>query len=122
MAYEASMITIYGIKNCDTVKKALKWAEEKGLDFEFHDFKKTAVSSDVIDTWMNAVGKEVLINKRGTTYRKLGDADKEILDTEEATSLLAGQPTLMKRPIFDIGGKIVVGFKENEKIEVLSVS
>lgn len=113
------MITIYGIKNCDTVRKTLKWAEVEGIDFEFHDFKKTEIPSNTITSWMNAVGKEVLINKRGTTYRNLIDTDKEFLETEKAASLLSEQPTLMKRPIFDIAGKIVVGFNENEKAEVL---
>lgn len=113
------MITIYGIKNCDTVRKALKWAEEQGIESRFHDFRKEPVSTDRVQDWMNAVGQDILINKRGTTYRKLDDAGKETLEGDGACSLLAEQPTLMKRPVFDLDGSYVVGFKDAEKKAIL---
>lgn len=122
MAYGASMIKIYGIKNCDTVRKALKWADEQGLEFQFYDFKKVEISSENVEQWMEAAGKDILINKRGTTYRKLSDGEKEFLESDKAVELLVQQPTLMKRPVFDIGGKIIVGFKESEKEDVLNAS
>ncbi len=109
------MITIYGIRNCDTVKKALKWSEEEGIEHQFHDFRKTPLAPETISHWLGKIGRDVLINKRGTTYRKLDDEGKEQLEGEDAAALLAEQPTLMKRPIFDLGDRYVVGFKEPEK-------
>ncbi|MCG8493918.1 MAG: arsenate reductase [Sneathiellales bacterium] len=113
------MITIYGIKNCDTVRKALKWAEEQGIESRFHDFRKDPVDAEMVQSWMEAVGKDILINKRGTTYRKLDEAGKQTLEGEGAYALLAEQPTLMKRPVFDLGEAYIVGFKDAEKKAVL---
>ncbi|WP_051548113.1 Spx/MgsR family RNA polymerase-binding regulatory protein [Sneathiella glossodoripedis] len=113
------MITIYGIKTCDTVRKALKWADENGLNSQFNDFRKDPVSNELIRKWDNAVGRDVLVNKKGTTYRKLSDEEKRLLEGEGAFDLLAQQPTLMKRPVFESGDKIVVGFKEEQQQAVL---
>jgi len=113
------VITIYGIKNCDTVRKALKWVEEQGIESQFHDFRKDPVGADQVKSWMDAVGPEVLINKRGATYRKLEDAEKERLEGEGVCALLSEQPTLMKRPVFDLDGSYVVGFKDAEKKAIL---
>lgn len=116
------MITIYGIKNCDTVKKALKWAADNNLEFQFHDFRKSPLSDDTVARWLAATGAETLINKRGTTYRKLDDAKKETLEGENAVPLLVELPTLMKRPIFEVGGEYIVGFKEPQKEAVLGAA
>lgn len=113
------MITIYGIKTCDTVRKALKWAQSEGLEHEFHDFRKDPVSPDMIESWDRAVGRDILVNKKGTTYRKLSDAEKEQLTRNDAFQLLADQPTIMKRPVFQLGDQVVVGFKDEQKVAVL---
>lgn len=115
------MITIYGIKNCDTVKKALKWAAENNIDHRFHDFRKDPLDEDTVAAWLKGVGADILINKRGTTYRKLDDAGKQVLESDKAIPLLVEQPTLMKRPIFDLDGQYVVGFKDAEKQAVLDI-
>lgn len=114
------MITIYGIRNCDTVRKALKWAEEQKIDFIFHDFRKTPVTEAVVERWNTAVGREKLVNKRGTTYRKLDETQKEFLGGNRPYEMLISEPTLMKRPIFDFGETAVVGFTEAEKSEILN--
>ncbi len=113
------MITIYGIKTCDTVRKALKWAESEGLEHEFHDFRKDPVSPGLVEKWDRAVGRDILVNKKGTTYRKLSDAEKEQLTKSGAFKLMADQPTIMKRPVFQQGDKVVVGFKDEQKSTVL---
>ncbi len=115
------MITIFGIRNCDTVKKALKWSEEQGFSHQFHDFRKSPLSVGTVADWLAAVGPDILINRRGTTYRKLDDDNKRILEGNGAAALLAEQPTLMKRPIFETDGNYVVGFKEAEKEAVLAL-
>ncbi|WP_169568885.1 Spx/MgsR family RNA polymerase-binding regulatory protein [Sneathiella limimaris] len=114
------MITIYGIKTCDTVRKALKWAEAEGLDFQFHDFRKDPVSEDQIKKWDQAVGRDVLINKKGATYRKLSEEDKAALEGDAPYKLLRDQPTIMKRPVFEQGEDVVVGFKAPEQEAVLA--
>lgn len=113
------MITIYGIKTCDTVRKALKWAEEQGIEHEFHDFRKNPVVETVIKKWEEAVGRDKLINKKGTTYRKLSESDKEILAGQSPYALLSAQPTIMKRPVFEGEDQILVGFTETEKSALL---
>lgn len=109
------MVTVYGIKNCDTCKKALKWLESEGLSHEFHDFRKDGLSMEDVSTWLKKIDRETLINKRGTTYRKLGPPEKDVLDGSSPEELLLSQPTLLKRPIFKIGDQFVVGFKDAEK-------
>lgn len=113
------MVTIFGIKNCDTVRKALKWAEEQNIEHAFHDFRKTPLSEGDVARWLEAVGADILINKRGLTYRNLDDASKQVLEGEKAIPLLIEQPTLMKRPIFDLDGQFIVGFKDAEKQAIL---
>jgi len=115
------VITIYGIRNCDTVKKALKWSEEQGFSHQFHDFRKSPLSADTVAGWLAAVGPDILINRRGTTYRKLEEDAKQALEDDGAAALLAEQPTLMKRPIFEMNGRYVVGFKDAEKEAVLAL-
>ena len=116
------MITIYGIKTCDTVRKALKWAEENDIEHEFHDFRKNPVAEAVVKKWEQAVGRDKLINKKGTTYRKLSDADKEILTGDNPYALLCAQPTIMKRPVFEGPDQILIGFTDAEKSALLANS
>ena len=109
------MITIYGIKNCDTCRKALKWLQAEGLEHRFHDFRANGLGADDLRSWIDAAGWETLLNRRGTTWRKLPDADKDGVDEAKAASLMQANPALIKRPVFDLGGDIVVGFKGAEQ-------
>jgi len=103
------MIKIYGIKNCDSVKKAFKALEGKSLTYEFIDFKKTPPDLDLIKKWLKQIDVDVLINKRGTTWRKLPDEVKENLDEDTAISIMRDNPSVIKRPVNDNDGEISVG-------------
>jgi arsenate reductase (glutaredoxin) len=102
---------IYGIRNCDTMKKAFAWLEEHEVAYEFHDYKKNVVDIARLERWASTVGWEALLNKAGTTFRKLPAADTADLDERKALRLLAAQPSMIKRPVLEIGGRVVVGFK-----------
>lgn len=108
------MIDVYGIPNCDTVKKARKWLEAEGRDYTFHDYKKEGVDAGKLVGWTDAVGWEVLLNKRGTTFRKLDDAEKEGIDREKAIALMVAHPSMIKRPVVEHAGSVLVGFKPDE--------
>jgi len=105
------MTTIYGIPNCDTMKKARTWLEGQGVPHDFHDYKKVGISAEKLDAWADAVGWEVLLNKAGTTFRKLPDADKAGIDRAKAIALMVEQPSLIKRPVLEHPGGLLVGFK-----------
>jgi len=107
----AKAITIYGIKNCDTMKKARAWLDAKKIAYEFHDYKTAGIDRVRLEAWAKAVGWETLLNRAGTTFRKLPDADKEGLDARKAVALMLAQPSMIKRPVLDIGGTLLVGFK-----------
>lgn len=109
------MITIYGIPNCDTVKRARTWLKDQGIEHRFHDFRKDGIGVKTLQQWLKEVGGDVLINRRGTTWRRLGDADKAKADGAGAAELLAREPSLIKRPVFDLGGKRLVGFSAAEQ-------
>tara|TARA_Y100000588_G_scaffold336950_1_gene378121 strand:- start:165 stop:515 length:351 start_codon:yes stop_codon:yes gene_type:complete len=109
------MITMYGIKNCDTCRKALKWLQAEGIEHRFHDFRADGLEADDVARWVAAVGWEVLLNRRGTTWRKLPDTDKDGVDEMKASVLMQANPTLIKRPVFDIDDTVVVGFKDAEQ-------
>ncbi len=109
------MITIYGIKNCDTCRKALKWLKAEGIEHNFHDFRTDGLDPNDLAGWVSATGWETLLNRRGTTWRKLPGADKENVETGKAVALMQANPTLIKRPVFDLGRDIVVGFKDAEQ-------
>lgn len=103
---------LYGITNCTTVKKARTWLEEQGQTYEFHDFKKLSVSHELLQTWMSQTGWETLLNRQGTTWRKLDAATQAgIVDAESAMALMQAQPSIIKRPVLDKDGRIFVGFK-----------
>ena len=104
-------ITIYGIKNCDTMKKARAWLDKHGVDYSFHDYKTAGIDKDRLLRWSKSVGWETLLNKAGTTFRKLPDAEKENLTERKAMALMFAQPSMIKRPVLDTGGKLLVGFK-----------
>jgi len=104
-------MTIYGIKACDTMKKARDWLGAHGHAPRFHDYKVEGIDRATLERWVHAVGWEVLLNRSGTTFRKLPDADKEGLDAAKAIDLMLAQPSMIKRPVLDLGGELVVGFK-----------
>jgi arsenate reductase len=104
-------ITIYGIKNCDTMKKARAWLDGHGVAYSFHDYKTEGIAKDKLKGWSEEVGWETLLNRAGTTFRKLPDGDKEALNERKALVLMLAQPSMIKRPVLDVGGKLLVGFK-----------
>lgn len=105
------MTTIYGIPNCDTMKKARAWLEAHKVKADFHDYKKAGIDKAVLEGWANRIGWEVLLNRAGTTFKKLPDADKDNLTEKKAVVLMLAQPSLIKRPVLEAKGKITVGFK-----------
>jgi arsenate reductase (glutaredoxin) len=107
-------ITIYGIKNCDTMKKAFAWLDKAGVDYAFHDYKKDGIDRKTLEAWSCEVGWETLLNRAGTTFRKLSEKDKEGLTAAKAIRLMAEQPAMIKRPVLDLGRKLLVGFKPDE--------
>jgi len=105
-------ITIYGIKNCDTMKKARAWLDAHDVEYAFHDYKTAGIARDKLEAWAKKTGWETLLNKAGTTFRKLPDADREGLTEAKAIKLMLAQPSVIKRPVLELGGgKILVGFK-----------
>ena len=104
-------ITIYGIKNCDTMKKARAWLDKAGRAYAFHDYKSAGIDKDRLKAWSDEVGWQTLLNRAGTTFKKLPDADKEGLTESKALALMLAQPSMIKRPVLDLGGKLLVGFK-----------
>jgi len=104
-------ITIYGIKNCDTMKKARAWLDQRGVGYSFHDYKAAGIERERLEQWCKKVGWETLLNRSGTTFRKLPDRDKNGLDAKKAVALMLTQPSMIKRPVLDLGGgKLLVGF------------
>jgi arsenate reductase len=104
-------ITIYGIKNCDTMKKARAWLDSHEVAYDFHDYKVAGIDKDKLKHWSDKLGWEALLNRAGTTFRKLTDADKEGLNEKKALALMLAQPSMIKRPVLDLEGKLLVGFK-----------
>jgi arsenate reductase len=104
-------ITMYGIRNCDTVKKARDWLDRHGIAYAFHDYKLAGVGVERLRVWCDEFGWEAVLNRAGTTFRKLPEVDKLNLDLDKALSLMLAQPSLIKRPILDLGGHRLIGFK-----------
>jgi Spx/MgsR family transcriptional regulator len=103
--------TIYGIKNCDTMKKARTWLEQHGVPHEFHDYKTAGIDRERLEGWCKKAGWEVLLNRSGTTFRKLPEADRADLNERKAVALMLAQPSMIKRPVLERGAKLIVGFK-----------
>jgi arsenate reductase len=114
-------VTIYGIKNCDTMKKARAWLDKRGLEYTFHDYKTAGIERERLERWSKKVGWETLLNRAGTTFRKLPDKDKSALNEVKAIKLMLDQPSMIKRPVLDLGGgKVLVGFKPDSYSDALS--
>lgn len=103
--------TLYGIKNCDTMKKAWTWLDGAGVAYAFHDYKKSGINRATLEGWVRQLGWEVLLNRAGTTFKKLPEADKAGIDEQKAIGLMLAQPSMIKRPVLSKGGKLYVGFK-----------
>jgi len=108
------MTTIYGIRNCDTMKKARAWLDTKGVACDFHDYKTAGVEPGRLESWVRKVGWEVLLNRAGTTFRKLPEKDKEGLTEAKAIALMVAQPSMIKRPVLETGDRLLVGFKPEQ--------
>jgi arsenate reductase len=108
-------ITIYGIKNCDTMKKARAWLDKQGADYAFHDYKVSGIDKRKLEGWAKKVGWETLLNRVGTTFRKLPDKEKANITEKKAIALMLELPSMIKRPVLELGGgKLLVGFKAEE--------
>jgi arsenate reductase len=105
------LITVYGLKNCDTCKKALRWLDGEGIAHGFHDVRADGLDAGALGAWIDELGWEVLVNTQSTTWRGLDDKQKAGLDANKAAALILAHPALMKRPVFDLGARRLVGFK-----------
>ena len=112
-------ITIYGIKNCDTMKKARAALDKKRVTYDFHDYKTKGIGKDKLETWAKKAGWETLLNRAGTTFKKLPDKDKENVTEAKAIKLMLAQPSMIKRPVLELpGGKLLVGFKPDDYAKI----
>jgi arsenate reductase len=113
------MIKIYGIPNCDTIKKARRWLEANGVAYEFHDYKKSGVPADRLKQWVAQVGWEALLNRRGTTWRKLDENVRISIDEASAISVMLAHPSSIRRPVLESGKLLLIGFDESEYMKLL---
>ncbi|MEZ9628669.1 ArsC family reductase [Vibrio breoganii] len=107
-------VIMYGIPNCDTIKKAKKWLQEHQIEFTFHDYRKQGITNEMVSEFCDFFGWEQVLNKRGTTYRQLSDEQKQTLDRDNAIALLLEHPAMVKRPIIRIGDLLHIGFKAHQ--------
>ena len=114
------MTTLYGIKNCDTVKKARRWLEDQGIDYEFHDFRVDGVDAGQIQQWLDELGWETVVNRRSTTWKELDPALREAMDADSALAAIIDAPTLVKRPVLDTGSERLVGFKSDTYAKIFN--
>ena len=112
--------TLYGISNCDTIKKAKKWLETHDIDYQFHDYRKDGINRQWLEQTESILGWETMLNKRGTTYRQLSDEQKQNLDKESALALLVEQPAMIKRPVLVHNGQYHLGFKAAQYDEIFA--
>jgi len=112
-------VVIYGIKNCDTMKKARAWLGAHGVSYVFHDYKVDGIERARLERWSREVGWETLVNRSGTTFRKLPERDRDGLTERRAIALMLEQPSLIKRPVLEAGGELLVGFKSEAYQQVL---
>lgn len=109
---------VYGIPNCDTIKKARRWLADNDVEYEFHDYKKLGIDAKLLESWCKDHGHEALINKRGTTWRKLDDSDKDNLTQKKAIALMQSNTSLIKRPVTEFGSKRIIGFDEAQYADI----
>nr|AGU11228.1 ArsC family [uncultured organism] len=114
------MVTIYGIKNCDTMKKARTWLDDNGIAYRFHDYKSDGIDRPHLEAWTDAKGWETILNRAGTTFRKLDEAERADLDRGKAIRLMQAQPSLIKRPVLETEDSVTVGFKPEVYADLFS--
>jgi len=114
------MVSIYGIQNCDTMKKAMRWLDEAGVDYRFHDYRKQGLDAELLAGWCAQLGWEALLNRRGTTWRKLDDAVKQDLDEAQAIALMCEHPAMIKRPVLVMPERVEVGFSAERYSELFA--
>lgn len=114
------MVKIYGIPNCDTIKKARIWLSDHGIGYEFHDYKKAGIDEKMLKSWIQSLGWEALLNKRSTSWRQLDDGIKSNLDETKAMEIMLQNPTIIKRPLLDDGEKLYLGFKADHYSQIFS--
>jgi len=112
-------ITMFGIKNCDTIKKARAWMEGRGVAYAFHDYKSAGIDEPRLRSWAKEVGWERLLNRSGTTFRKLPDAEREGITEDKAIALMLDQPSMIKRPVLEADGELLVGFDPDRYAAVM---
>lgn len=108
------MTTLYGIKNCDTIKKARKWLSDNGVDYNFHDVRVDGIDAATIEQWVDQAGWDTVLNRRGTTWRKLDSTVQEATNRDTVTALLLEHPAMIKRPVLDVDGTVSIGFKAEQ--------
>ncbi|WP_454280926.1 ArsC family reductase [Sphingomonas sp. Marseille-Q8236] len=111
-------VELYGIPNCDTMKKARVWLDQHGVAYRFHNYKADGIDEATLRRWVEQVGWELLLNRAGTTFRKLDEADRQDIDADKAITLMQAQPSLIKRPVLDREGALTVGFKPERYAEI----
>jgi arsenate reductase len=114
------MIVVYGIKNCDTMKKARAWLDGHGITYAFRDYKLAGIEIARLEGWVSQLGWEALLNRAGTTFRKLPDAEKEGLNEKKAIALMLAQPSMIKRPVLEKGGTVMAGFRPEQYEKLLT--
>lgn len=112
--------TLYGIKSCDTMKKARTWLDKHGVAYAFHDYKQTGIDREHLSRWCKLLGWEVVINRAGTTFRNLPDAEKNALNERKAIALMLVQPSMIKRPVLEVGDKLLIGFKPDSYLQIIA--
>ena len=111
-------ITLYGIPNCDTMKKARVWLDQRGVEYRFHNYKIEGIDEATLRRWVDQFGWERLLNRAGTTFRKLDETDRQDIDADKAIRLMQAQPSLIKRPVLDRDGTLTAGFKPEAYAEI----
>ncbi len=114
-----AQLVLHGIRNCDTMKKAFAWLEARGVAYRFHDYKTAGLDRALLEPWVQQLGWEALLNRAGTTFRKLPEDQKQGLDAAKAIALMLAQPSMVKRPVLDMGGRLLVGFNPDAWVEAL---
>ncbi len=114
------MITLYGIPNCDTMKKARKWLDAQGIEYQFHNYKKDGLDESLLNSWVNELGWETLLNRRGMMWRKLDEKTKANIDQASAIRVMLNTPSIIKRPVLDTGNALYVGFTEDNYRKIFS--
>ncbi len=113
-------VKMYGIKNCDTIKKARAWLEKNGIDYVFHDYRKEGIDQKMLNAWLKSLDWEDLLNRRGTTWRKLPESTRETMNRKAAVNLMLEQPAIIKRPLLETNGELTLGFSEENYRNIFS--